>query len=226
MERAGCTPPMVWGWYEAPLPRGDSLLAKPLDAARAGVVADRSGLGHRPGAVTRNDVLDPGDRSEQPPKPFECLPDLARHDPQLVRVALRDLRKGLQVLISKQPLIRVTVVDRLEDSGDRLRLPPRAGRLRLRVRIRPYYRRLGFAARLEHGRLLLALRGQDRGLLRALRRQDRRALVALGSHLLLHRVLDGCWWLDRLQLHPADPDAPLARRLVELTSQLAVDVVA
>ncbi|HKB93078.1 MAG TPA: hypothetical protein VKC62_02425 [Gaiellaceae bacterium] len=66
----------------------------------------------------------------------------------------------------------------------------------------------------------------DRGLLLALRLQDRRALLAVGAHLLLHRVLDRGRRVDRLQLDAVDADAPLAGRLVEHAAELTVDLVA
>ena len=116
-------------------------------------------------------------------------------------------------------------MDRPEDGRDRLRLAARPGRLRGGVRLRAHYLGLRLAAGAQHRRLLLALGGQDRRLLGALRRQDRGALVPVGAHLLLHRALDGRGRLDRLELHPADPQAPPSGRLVKLLAQLAVDEV-
>src|SRR5215211_5204967 len=76
----------------------------------------------------------------------ERLRELARDDPHLVRLALRDLRKHLQVLVRQQLRVGVSLVDRLEDGVDRLRL----------------------ALGLEHHRLPLSLCPQDRALLVAL----------------------------------------------------------
>src|SRR5690606_28437522 len=75
-------------------------------------------------------------------------------------------------------------------------------------------------------RLTTSFRFEDLRLLGALSGEDRRAAVALGAHLLLHRVLDGDGRVDRLQLDATDADAPLARRLVEHDPELSVDVVA
>ena len=79
------------------------------------------------------------------------LPDhllqLARDDPDLVRLALRDLRERLEVLVREQLGIRLALVDRREDGLDRLRLT------------------LGP----QDGSLLLALGREDRRLLLALR---------------------------------------------------------
>src|SRR5690606_7456281 len=63
-------------------------------------------------------------------------------------------------------------------------------------------------------------------LLRALRRQDRGTTVALGAHLLLHRVLNRQGRVDRLELDTIDSNAPLARGLIEHHAKLTVDVVA
>ncbi|MPN12380.1 hypothetical protein SDC9_159698 [bioreactor metagenome] len=56
--------------------------------------------------------------------------------------------------------------------------------------------------------------------------QDRGPLVALGAHLLLHRLLDRRRRVDRLDLHAIDPDAPLAGGVVEDRTQLGVDLLA
>src|SRR4051812_14278492 len=53
----------------------------------------------------------------------ERLGQLAGDDPHLVRLALRDLREHLQVLIRKELRIGVPLVNRLEDGVDGLRLP-------------------------------------------------------------------------------------------------------
>ena len=82
------------------------------------------------------------------------------------------------------------------------------------------------ALRGQHGGLLLALGRLDRRLPQALGVQDHRALVPVGAHLLLHRLLDGRRRIDRLELDPGDPDAPLAGGLVQHPAQLPVDRVA
>ena len=76
--------------------------------------------------------------------------ELAGDDPDLVRVALRELRQHLQVLVAEQLGSGSPVVDRLEDGVDRLRLALGA-----------QDRRLLGALGLEHRRLLLALGGED-----------------------------------------------------------------
>src|SRR3954453_17429742 len=140
---------------------------------------------------------------------------LARDDPDLVRVALRDLRQHLQVLVREQLGIRLPVVDGLEYRLDRLRLA-----------LGLQHHRLPLALSLEDRRLLLALGPEDRRLPLALGLEDRGALVAVGAHLLFHRVLDRGRRVDRLQLDAGGADAPLARRVVEHTAQLGVDRVA
>src|SRR5437899_203748 len=60
---------------------------------------------------------------ERSPDPAGRLRELARDDPDLVRVALRDLREHLQVLIGEQLRVDVGRVDRGGDVLDRLRLP-------------------------------------------------------------------------------------------------------
>ena len=50
--------------------------------------------------------------------------------------------------------------------------------------------------------------------------EDRRALVALGAHLLLHRLLDRRRRVDRLELDPVDANAPALGRLVEHDAQV------
>src|SRR5690606_36228497 len=64
-------------------------------------------------------------------------------------------------------------------------------------------------------RLLGPLRGEDRG-----------AAVALGAHLLLHRVLARVRRADGLQLDPGDTQPPLAGRLAAHDARLAVALVA
>src|SRR5215831_4766874 len=106
-------------------------------------------------------------------------------------------------------------MDRVKYRRDRLRLALGTENLRLLLTFRAQYRRL-----------LVALRGQDLRLLHALSVQNRGPLVALGTQLLLHRILDRRRRIDRLQLDPVDADPPLPGRLVEHTAQLAVDLVA
>jgi hypothetical protein len=88
----------------------------------------------------------------------ERLRELAGDDPDLVRLALRDLREHLQVLVGEQLRVGVAGVDRLEDRPDRL----------------------GLSLRPEDRRLPLALGAQDRALLLALGLEDLRLLDALG----------------------------------------------
>ncbi len=141
--------------------------------------------------------------------------DLVRDDPDLVRLTLRDLRENLQVLVGEKLGVGLPVVDRLEDGRDRLRLS-----------LRGEDRRLPLALGAEDRGLLLALRGEDLRLLLSLRSEDHGPLLAVGLHLLLHRLLDRRRRVDRLQLDAIDADPPLACRLVEHTAQLAVDLVA
>ena len=67
---------------------------------------------------------------------------------------------------------------------------------------------------------------RDLRLLDALGVEDRGALVALGAHLLLHRLLDRGGRVDRLQLDAVDAEAPALGRLVEHDAQVGVDLVA
>ena len=89
----------------------------------------------------------------------------------------------------------------------------------------------------EDGRRLPALRGQDRRLLLALGGRDLRLLdalgvddhgttLALGAHLLLHRLLDRARRIDRLQLDPVHAQAPALGCLVEDDAEVRVDLVA
>src|SRR5207245_4151818 len=144
----------------------------------------------------------------------ERLLELARDDPDLVRLALRDLRQHLEVLVGKQLRVSVALMNRLEDGPDRLRLTLRLENLRLP---------LTFGA--QDRRLLLAFGRQDLRLLDALRGEDRGALLPVGAHLLLHRVLDRRRRVDRLDLHAVDADPPLPRRIVEHATPLLVDLV-
>ena len=53
-------------------------------------------------------------RPAEPRQTLQRLAELARHDPHLVRVALRDLRQRLQVLVGEQPRVGLGRVDRVE----------------------------------------------------------------------------------------------------------------
>src|SRR5690554_1032106 len=146
---------------------------------------------------------------------LERLGQLRRDDPQLAGLTLRDLRQRLQVLVGEEGPVRVPLMDRLEDRRDRLRFTLGA-----------QHRRLGLTLSRQDRRLARTLGLEDRRLLGSLSRQDLRAAVALGAHLLLHRVLDREGRVDRLELDTSDADAPLAGGLVEHDPKLAVDVVA
>src|SRR5438105_9290374 len=147
--------------------------------------------------------------TERPTEAPERLRKLARNDPDLVRLALRDLRQDLQILVGEELRVGISGMNRLEDRVDRLRLA-----------LGGEHHRLPLAFGAEDRALLLALRGQDLGLLDAFGIQDRRPLVAVRPHLLLHRLLDRGRWIDRLQLDPVDADPPLPRRLVEHAAEL------
>src|SRR4051794_16078159 len=136
--------------------------------------------------------------------PSDRLLQVARDDPELVRLALRDLREHLEVLVREELGVRLALVDGAEDGLDRLRLA-----------LGLQHRGLLLALGPEDRRLLLALGLKDLGLPRALRLQDRGALLPVGAHLLLHRVLDRRRRVDRLQLDAVDADTPLSGRVVE-----------
>src|SRR5690606_9950190 len=135
---------------------------------------------------------------------LERFGELRGNDPQLVGLALGDLRQRQQVLVGEQLRVGVTIVDGLEDRRDGLRLTLRAEHCGLRL-----------ALGSQDGRLAGTLGLEDRRLLRALRGEDRRSTVTLGAHLLLHRVLNREGRVDRLELDTVDADTPLACRLVE-----------
>src|SRR5712675_3321790 len=65
--------------------------------------------------LRRGDVLD---RARDP---SNGLLQVARDDPELVRLALRDQRQGLEVLVREQLGVRLALVDGAEDGLDRLR---------------------------------------------------------------------------------------------------------
>ncbi len=106
-------------------------------------------------------------------------------------------------------------MDGLEDRADRLGLALGAQRGGLRVTLGA-----------QDLRLLGALGLKDLGLADTLGLKDGGALVAVGAHLLLHRVLDGGGRLDGLQLDAVDADAPLAGRLVQDAAEGGVDLLA
>src|ERR1700757_4561058 len=152
---------------------------------------------------------------DRPRDPPHHLLQLARDDPDLVRLALSDQRERLEVLVREQLGVRLALVDGREDGLDRLRLAfgAKHGGLLL-------------ALGLENRRLLLALGLEDLRLPRAFCLQDRGPLFTVGAHLLLHRVLNGRGRVGRLQLDAVDADPPLAGRFVEHAAQPAVDLVA
>jgi hypothetical protein len=78
------------------------------------------------------------------------LSELARDDPDLVRVALGYLWQHLEILVGKQLRIGIALVNGLEDRADRL----------------------GLAFGTQDLRLLLPFRPQDLALLLALGRED------------------------------------------------------
>src|SRR4051794_5817249 len=77
----------------------------------------------------------------------ERLGELARDDEDLVRVALRELRQHLEVLVGQQALVGAAAVDRREDGLDRLRLALGAQDRRLLRTLGPQDRRLLLALR-------------------------------------------------------------------------------
>ncbi len=87
---------------------------------------------------------------------------------------------------------------------------------------------LGFRITLsgEDGGLPCAFRREDRGLLGSLRGEDECTAITLGTHLLLHGVLDRQGRIDGLELHTADPNSPLTGRFIQHNPQLGIDVVA
>src|SRR3954447_26378673 len=170
-------------------------------------------------------LRDTGDLTDRAAQTLERVADLARHDPQLVRVALGDRRQHLQVLVRQQTLVRLAGVDRVEDRGDGLRLTLRLQDPRFPLGLRPQDPGLLVTFGGEDRGLLLALGGQHGRLPHTFRGEDRGALVTVGAHLLLHRVLDRRRRVDRAQLDPVDPDPPLAGRLVQHVPELLVDLL-
>ena len=112
-------------------------------------------------------LRDARDLAERGAEALEGPADLGRHDPHLVGVALGDLRQHLEVLVGQQRLVRLPVVDRLEDGLDGLPLTLRPQDPGLPVRLGR-----------EDQRLALALGVEDRGLLVALGGEDRRTAAA------------------------------------------------
>src|SRR5207302_2866739 len=116
--------------------------------------------------------------AKRPAEMPERLRELARDDPDLVRLTMRDLRQRLNVLIGEELGIGPAFMDRLEDGVDCLGLAFGLEDLRLPSPFGP-----------EDRALLLAFGFEDLGLLDALGVQDRGALVSIRPHLLLHRFL-------------------------------------
>jgi len=75
-------------------------------------------------------------------------------------------------------------------------------------------------------RLFLALGLLDRRLAAALGGQDHGPLLAVGPHLLFHRVLDRRRRVDAAQLDAGDAKTPASGGFVEHAAQLPVDLVA
>jgi len=73
------------------------------------------------------------------------LSELARDDPDLVRVALGDLWQHLEILVGKQLRIGIALVNGLEDRADRLGLALGTQDLLLLLPFRPEDRALLFA---------------------------------------------------------------------------------
>ena len=95
----------------------------------------------------------------------------------------------------------------------------------LGLTLRPKNRGLRLTFSSQNGRLLLTFGRQNLRLLDTLCRQDRGAAVTLGAHLLLHRALDGCWRIDRLQLNAVHANTPAPGGLIQHSAQLTVDLV-
>lgn len=86
--------------------------------------------------------------------------------------------------------------------------------------------RLPIAFGRQDGGSLGAFGGQDLGLPGALGGEDHRPLLAVGAHLLLHRVLNRRRRIDAVQFDAGHPQVPAAGGLVEDPAQLGVDLVA
>src|SRR5581483_6276540 len=86
------------------------------------VVILRPATGHviPAGLVPEHPVVSRG--AEHPGETLESLTEVARHDPNLVRVTLRHLRQCLKVLVGEQLRGRPTRLDRGKDLFDRLGL--------------------------------------------------------------------------------------------------------
>ena len=84
------------------------------------------------------------------PDALERLANFTGDDPQLVGRAFCQLRQGLEVLVSQKLLVRVALMDCVEDLLDGLGLT-----------IRPKDGRLGLTFGLEDGGLTLPFSGQD-----------------------------------------------------------------
>ena len=140
--------------------------------------------------------------------------ELTRQHPDLVGRAIGDLRQCLQILVGEHVTIGLRLVDCLDDLDDGLGLT-----------LGTEHGCLRFTLGTQDRRRLGSLCGEDGRLLLTLRRQNGSALIPLGAHLLFHRLLHAVGGVDRLELDPVDPDAPLAGRLVQDPAQLGVDAV-
>ena len=111
---------------------GAPIAAPALSSSRHLAVGE---LRRLPGALGL--LRDAGHLADRTAQTLERVADLARHDPQLVRVALSDRRQHLQVLVGEQTLVRLAGVDRVEDRGDGLRLTLGLQDPRLPLGLRP-----------------------------------------------------------------------------------------
>ena len=123
-------------------------------ASRTARVGRAAGPGRLGEPAARCPRRRPPARPASPARPSQRLGELARHDPDLVRVALGDLRQRLQVLVGEQRRVRVGGVDRAEHGLDRLGLALRGEVARGPLALGP-----------QDARLPLGLGGEDRGLL-------------------------------------------------------------
>src|SRR5690606_36488409 len=162
--------------------RGEAEEKKPSSAPpRDRLLRGRPGIGSTSGPRVPEEAAADG---------LDRFGELRGNDPELAGLALRDLGKRQEVLVREQCRVRVTVVDGLEHGRDGARFTLGA-----------QYCGLSEALGLENRRLPGAFRFEDLRLLRALGGQDDGAAVTLGTHLLLHRVLDGQGRVDGLQLN-------------------------
>ena len=168
---------------------------------------------------------------------LQRVAELRRHHPHGVAVLVGQLRQLLQVLPCQQLRRQLRRLHRGIDLLDRARLALRLQVTGRAVTFGAQDGGLPLALGGEDGRVLVALGGENLRLLAALggldvrlagalRGEDHRALLAVGLHLLFHRLLDRRRRLDGLQLDAGDAQAPLRGGLVQLPAQAAVDVVA